>query len=282
MNFSLIDSLGRLPLAFVDTETTGASPDYGDRVIEIGIVRTQGCEVVAEYQQLVNPQRWISPGITALTGITSEMTEGQPTFAEQLPAMLEILRGCIVVGHNVHFDLGFLRGEFHRCRRCMEDDLGSTHVLDTLRIARRRFGRGGNSLQSLSRRLEIESIQAHRALADAHTTRLVLYHLLQPFGGWECCLCDALMHQGGPIGLIPTGARQTLLPLELQEAMESGCVVTMEYLDADGQRTKRPIRPLHIKRQRGELLLVAYCELRQAQRTFKLERIVRLETSVEI
>jgi DNA polymerase-3 subunit epsilon len=279
MAVSLIDNLENIPLAFVDTETTGASPDYGHRVIEIGIVRVIGGEVVAEYQQLIDPQRRISPGITALTGIDSSMTDGQPTFAQQLPVMLELLRGAVIVGHNTLFDLGFLRTEFYRCRKSIEGEFGAPHLLDTLRLARRRFGRSGNGLQALAQRLAIPSTHAHRALADAHTTRHLLHILLQPMGAWRCCLCDVLAAQGGAISVLrsPTAV---MLPLEIQEAIESRSVVTLEYLDASDQRTRRAVRPLHVKKQGDELLLVAYCELRQAQRTFKLDRIVQLHVGM--
>ncbi|HEY1683710.1 MAG TPA: exonuclease domain-containing protein [Tepidisphaeraceae bacterium] len=279
MAISLIDSLERTPLAFIDTETTGASAQYGDRVIEVGIVRVEGGEVVAEYQQLIDPQQRISPGITALTGIDPSMTAGQPTFAEQLPAMMEFLRGAILVGHNTSFDLSFLRSEFRRCRMTLESELGKTHVLDTLRVARRRFGRGGNGLQALASRLMIEVAGAHRALADAHTTRQLLRILLEPLGGWRCMLCDVLTAQGGAMSLIPPPLELSL-PLEIQEAIESKSVVTLEYLDATLQRTRRQIRPLHVKKSGEDLVLVAFCEMRQAQRTFKLDRIVRIEIPV--
>lgn len=277
MDVSLIDPLHKLPLAFIDTETTGASPDYGHRVIEVGIVRVVGGEIVGEYQQLIDPQRRISPGITALTGISQCMTDGQPTFAEQLPAMMDILSGALLVGHNARFDLGFLRAEFYRCRRRIEGDLGGVHVLDTLRLARRRFGRGGNGLQALARRLAIDPGSSHRALADAHTTRQLLAILLEPMGGWRTCLCDVLAAQGGPISVLrsPTAV---LLPLEIQEAIESRSVVTLEYLDASDQRTRRSVRPLHVKKSGEDLLLVAFCEMRQAQRTFKLDRIVQVHS----
>ena len=36
MSFSLLQALRDLPFAFVDVETTGASADFGHRVIEIG------------------------------------------------------------------------------------------------------------------------------------------------------------------------------------------------------------------------------------------------------
>ncbi len=67
-----------------------------------------------------------------------------------------------------------------------------------------------------------------------------------------------------------------VLPLELQEALDSGGPVLMEYLDSKGIQTQRVIRPLHVRRSGANLLLVAHCEMRHDQRTFKLERIVRL------
>jgi DNA polymerase III epsilon subunit family exonuclease len=276
MGFSLIDSLNRLPLAFVDVETTGASAEWGDRVIEVGVVRVEGGIVTREYQQLLDPKRRIGAGITALTGITQEMTDGMPTFAEQMPAMMEVMCGAVVIGHNVRFDLGFLRHEFRRTGKEIIEAMGEAPVLDTVRIARRRFGRGGNGLQILSRRLGIVPSTAHRALADAQTTHRVMEKLWEPLGGWGICLCDAMKEQGGPMGLLPANPRESLLPLELEEALDARKPVLMEYVDGADQRTHRVIEPIQVKRRNGELILVAHCQMRQAQRTFKLERIVQL------
>src|SRR5438477_12489718 len=98
---SLIQPLREVPFAFVDVETTGASADFGHRVIELGIARVEGGRVVAEYQQLIDPERRISPGVTALTGISQTMVAGQPTFATQLPAALDLLRDAVVLGNKV-------------------------------------------------------------------------------------------------------------------------------------------------------------------------------------
>ena len=143
------------PLVFIDVETTGASTDFGDRVTEIGIVRIEQGQRVAEFQQLVDPQRRISAGVVALTGITQDMVTGQPLFADIRPHVIELMSGAVVLGHNVRFDLSFIEGECRRARSPMHDCLGSAHVMDTVRIARRRFGRGGNSLQRLAPRLGI-------------------------------------------------------------------------------------------------------------------------------
>jgi len=276
MSFSLLQPLADLPFAFVDVETTGASADFGHRIIEIGISRVEGGRVVAEYEHLLDPQRRISAGVTVLTGISQEMVTGQPTFTDELPRMLDLMRGAIVVGHNVRFDLSFLRKEFRRAGQEMVGALGDHPVMDTVRIARRRFGRGGNGLQILSRRLGIVPDVAHRALADVRTTVGVFERLLEPIGGWTLPLCDALLAQGGRMGLLPANPRESLLPLELEEALEMRRPVMMEYLDAREARTQRVIEPRHVRRVKGELMLVAHCHLRQAQRTFKLERIVQL------
>jgi DNA polymerase III epsilon subunit family exonuclease len=276
MAFSLLQTLHDTPLAFLDTETTGASADFGHRVIELGIVRVERGQKVAEYQQLIDPQRRISAGVTALTGISQQMVEGQPTFAQQLPAAMQLLQGAVVLGHNVRFDLSFLRKEFRRSGTDITQSLGDVPVMDTVRIARRRFGRGGNGLQALAPRLGIQPVVAHRALADAQTTHLVFERLMEPVGGWGMCLCDAIREQGGPMGLLPVSPRESLLPLELEEALEQRKPVSMEYLDGRQMRTNRVVLPMHVRRSNGELLLVAHCHLRGEQRTFKLERIVQL------
>ena len=239
-------------------------------------MRIEWGQVVAEYQQLIDPQRRISLGVTALTGISQAMVDGQPTFVDQFPAAMQLLKGAIVLGHNVRFDLSFLRKEFRRCGCEIVQALEDAPVLDTVRIARRRFGRGGNGLQALAPRLGVFPSVAHRALADAQTTARVFEKLMEPVGGWGMCLCDAIREQGGPMGLLPVNPRESLLPLELEEALEQRKPVMMEYLDARQSRTNRVIEPLHVRRRNGQLMLVAHCHLRGEQRTFKLERIVQL------
>jgi DNA polymerase III epsilon subunit-like protein len=218
----------------------------------------------------------VGANITALTGISQEMVSGQPGFAAQLPAALGLLSGAAVVGHNVRFDLSFLDKEFARSGQRMIEVLGDVPVLDTVRIARKRFGRGGNGLQQLAPRFGIQPTAAHRALADAQTTALLFEKLLEPAGGWGMMLCDAMAQQGGPMRLLPAAPRESVLPLELEEALELQCPVRMEYLDANQNRTHRTINPLNVRRVGGELLLVAHCHLRNDRRTFKLDRIVQL------
>ena len=214
MSFSLLQRLSDIPLAFIDVETNGFRASSGSRVIEIGVVRLENGQIKSEYSQLIDPRRPISPSITLHTGITAAMCCGQPTFAQQVQALLTHLRGAAIVGHNVKFDLSFLYHELGRARVEIAVELGKMPVLDTVKIARRRFGRGGNALDILSRRLGIEPVCSHRALADAKTTYLVLQELLSPLGGWNICLADAFLHQGGPMHLDCPDA-----PMQLSDAL---------------------------------------------------------------
>jgi DNA polymerase III epsilon subunit family exonuclease len=276
MRFSLLQPLIDVPIAVVDTETTGASAALGHKVIEIGIVRIERGQVVARYEQLVDPGRRISPGVTYLTGISQAMVDGQPRFKDRLPEIMRLFEGAAILGHNIRFDLSFLHAECRRAGADLCQALGDTPVFDTVRIARRRFGRGGNSLPVLSRKLGVAPVVSHRALADAVTTAGVFDKLLEPVGGYGLSLCDTFAQQGGPMDLARSGSTANLLPLELEEALEAQKPVMMEYLDARGARTHRAIKPLHVRRAKGELLLIAHCHLREDRRTFKLDRIVRL------
>ena len=282
---SLLSCLRTLPVAVVDVETTGASPRWGDRITEIGIVRYEAGQVTRRWEALVDPKRPISPGVQALTGITQEMVDGQPVFAQRVEEITGMLRGAVVVGHNIRFDLGFLASEFRRAKTTLTAALSNPdppHVLDTVRIARRRFGRGGNSLQILSRRLGVVPTVAHRALPDAETTGQVLERLLEPQGGFGCLLCDALAAQGGTLKLEARPVNDLEdLPMEILDAIEAGGTVKMVYLDAHSRQSERLVLPVRLRRFRGTATLVAHCQLRNEQRTFKLDRIVslnRLET----
>src|ERR1051325_1464528 len=130
MRFSLLQCLAEIPIAVIDTETTGASAQMGDRVIEVGIVRIERGEIVARYEQLLNPGRRISAGVTALTGISQEMVNDQPRFTDQLARMMPLIEGAAVLGHNIRFDLSFLHHEFRRAGRRLGELFGDVPILD--------------------------------------------------------------------------------------------------------------------------------------------------------
>lgn len=157
-------------LVYLDVETTGLSPWFGDRICEIALVRCVGEEVVDQFDSLLNPQRPLSPGAARVNGLSDDDLRNAPRFAEIAESLLPLLDESVIVCHNVPFDLGFLSSELGRVNR----QLPAILTLDTLEIARRYFDFDSNSLQSIARRLDIEVTGAHRALDDVFTTREVL------------------------------------------------------------------------------------------------------------
>lgn len=281
MSISLLSKLSDLPLAFVDVETTGASAAYGDRVTEVAVARVENGIVTDRWSALCNPCRRIAPGVVALTGITPAMVADAPTFREIASTLADRLRGTVPIGHNVGFDIAFLRAEFRTATMDLEDVVDLRKTLDTVRLARRIYGKGGNGLQRLASRLEVVVDVAHRALADCLTTAAVFERMLEPLGAGRLTLADVMLLQGGPMKLNPSTMVAAALPIELEEALARRREVRMVYLDARNNRTERVIVPLQLTRLGEDRSLMAFCTMRQEQRSFKLSRIVEL-TRIEI
>src|SRR4051812_21994078 len=99
--------------AVVDVETTGLSPYLRDRVVEVAVVLVDlQSGILDEYATLINPERDIGP--THIHRITASDVVGAPTFAEVAGDIAERLAGSVIAGHNVRFDIGFLRSEYER------------------------------------------------------------------------------------------------------------------------------------------------------------------------
>lgn len=166
--------------AVVDVETTGRGPWLGNRVIEIAIVEVQRGEIVDEYATLINPGQGIPAGITALTGITSEMVAGAPYFEHVSEEILGRLEGRAFVAHNVTFDWSFVSSEL----LAASGDVPTIPRLCTVRMSRRLVPRlRHRNLDVLSRHFGIEIHARHRAYGDALATARILLRLLDEARG---------------------------------------------------------------------------------------------------
>lgn len=157
----------KFPVVFVDIETTGGSY-RNSRVLEVAVIRFEDGEVVQEFSSLINPQTYIPPMITDLTGITSSDVAGAPVFADIADQLADIMEGAVFVAHNVRFDYSFLKNEFLLVGRSF-----SPRLLCTVRLSRRLYAQHqGHSLQKLITRHSIPVEDRHRALEDA---KAILY-----------------------------------------------------------------------------------------------------------
>ena len=98
--------------AVVDIETTGLSA-RSDRILELAVIRTDGAgRELDEWTSRFNPQGPV--GATHIHGIVDADVAHAPLFGRLVPEISARLRGLVVVGHNVRFDLAFLRAEYAR------------------------------------------------------------------------------------------------------------------------------------------------------------------------
>ncbi len=148
-----------------DLETTGLKKET-DRIIEIGAVKIKNGEITDRFSAFINPGRRLSEKIVKLTGITDDMLEDKPGEDVVVPEFLEFAGDSILVGHNVAFDIGFIR----RFAADKGIEVRNT-VLDTLGLARTLYGSLKNhKLDTVCSHLGISLENHHRAVDDAEAT----------------------------------------------------------------------------------------------------------------
>lgn len=167
LNYSL-DAKDRV-YAAVDLETTGLDKER-HRIIEVGAVKFRGDEVLEEFQTYVNPYTQIPQFVRRLTGIRQEDVDRAPPFASVSVRLEEFLEDVPVIGHNVAFDVGFLKENGLTMHNVAYDtwDMASVLLPEASEY----------SLSLLARNLGINPDSPHRALDDAQVTRMVFLELL--------------------------------------------------------------------------------------------------------
>ncbi len=262
-NDLLARPIGEAPLAVVDVETTGLSPQHGDRVIEIAVLRAEPGGRVEVWSSLVDPGRRIDPRASAVNGIRDADVAGQPRFAALVPQLRARLAGAVLVAHNAPFDLDFLTHEHRRAGTAMH----SPPVIDTLMLARRWFDFPSNSLGHVARTLGIRADRAHRAAGDVQTTHRVLLRMIDSLAPRGFATVEDFSRGYAPS---MAGDLDHLQRLDepLATALRERRAVTIRYAGRD-RTTDRVVEPILALEDR----LIAYCRLRREERTFLFGRI---------
>ena len=148
-----------------DLETTGLS-FRTEKITEIGIMKIKNGEVIDSFSTFVNPEKPIPQKVIDVTNITDDMVKDAPKIEEVLPKVLEFFGDSVLVGHNVDFDIGFLK---YNCKQ-FGYEIDNTYV-DTLRLAKDLFPDYKKyKLGIIAENLGIKVDVAHRALDDVDTT----------------------------------------------------------------------------------------------------------------
>lgn len=175
-------------LAFIDIETTGLSSKKHE-IVEIGCIlarqapqegRGPVLEIIETFDWKIRPERIqdADPVALRINGYNEEDWRDALSLEEALHTLAEKTRGMVAVGHNIDFDLGFLRSGFYRFGIPYPFEI---RKLDVISIAfavlyhqqRRHF-----SLQSLCDELGIVNSTPHRAESDIRATFEVYKKLL--------------------------------------------------------------------------------------------------------
>ncbi len=160
-----------------DFETTGLSPEQGDRAIEIGAVRLEAGRPVSTFSELMDPGMRIGGYIEHLTGITNAMLAEAPPCGVVMARFADFVGEANLVAHNAAFDRRFLASEYRLIDREHPGGIGCT-----LLLARRLYQDApSHALAELARHLDLRvNARLHRALADAELTSRL----------WLRCLAD--------------------------------------------------------------------------------------------
>ena len=153
-----------------DFETTGLNVGSGDKIIEIGAVKIKNGQIKEKFMCMVDPEIPIPPDSTKIHGIVDSDVKGAPKIEEAIQDFYKFTRGCVLSGHNVSFDYGFLN-KFGRDNRYNFDN----PLLDTLQLAMK-YVRGVKNykLKTIAEKLGVTLDNAHRAVYDAIATAEVL------------------------------------------------------------------------------------------------------------
>jgi DNA polymerase-3 subunit epsilon len=166
-------------LVIFDFETTGLSPNMGDRAIEIGAVRLVNGEVSEHFQALMNPGKRISAFIEDYTGITNDMLVDADSCEQVMDRFADFIADDNLIAHNASFDMRFLDAESERIGRNYSADFSCS-----LLLSRRIFQDAhSHKLGELVRFANIESSgDFHRALYDSEMTAKVWMAMLEDIG----------------------------------------------------------------------------------------------------
>ena len=163
---------------FLDTETTGLSPNDRHKIVEVACIETKDLIPTKRiFHKIINPQREVPEGAYKVHGFSTEFLKDKETFIKIADEFLEFIKDKKIIIHNASFDLGFLNYELKLIRK---NEIKRNNVVDSLEVARGKFPGTSNSLDALCRRFRINLSKRtkHNALLDCELLREVYINLL--------------------------------------------------------------------------------------------------------
>ena len=102
----------------LDTETTGLSPEKGDRILEIACIETKDLIPTKKvFYKLINPEREVSEDAFKIHGYSYEKLKREKKFEEIADEFLEFINGKKLIIHNAPFDISFINHELKKINK---------------------------------------------------------------------------------------------------------------------------------------------------------------------
>lgn len=163
-------------LVVLDFETTGLSPNQGDRAIEIGAVRIENGKVTDKFQALMTPGFPINSFIEQYTGISNQMLADAAPCSEVMAQFADFIGDDNLLAHNASFDKKFLDAELDSISRQY-----TGQFICSLLVSRRiNIDAPNHKLGTLIRHKNIPAEgDFHRALFDAEMTAKLWLAMLE-------------------------------------------------------------------------------------------------------
>ena len=162
----------------LDTETTGFSPETGDKIVEIGVVELINHIPTSNYfHKYLNPQRSMPDSAFKVHGLSYDFLKDKPLFSDIADEFLNFIKSDQIIIHNAPFDLSFLNNELFIIGK---EGIPTLQVIDSLVVAREKFPGSPASLDALCRRFSIDnsSRELHGALLDSYILAQVYLELI--------------------------------------------------------------------------------------------------------
>lgn len=178
-----------------DLETTGLNPNFDEIVAVSAMLLDSHLNTISTYTQYVFPTNGCSPEAAAINGYTEEKWKERHAISQKdlLGQIRKFTTGTTrlyPVGHNVSFDISFLKALFQRYNDEKEfgnrfsyqyiDTLSTTLLLD---ITQTGSSQGSYKLTNLAERFGISLDKAHDAEADLRATVELLRMCMQHIRG---------------------------------------------------------------------------------------------------
>jgi DNA polymerase-3 subunit epsilon len=161
----------------LDTETTGLSPQGGDRLVEIGCVELiNHIPTGKNFHVYINPLRSMPEEAFRVHGLSEEFLSDKPVFRAVAEDFCAFIGDATLVIHNAPFDMGFLNAELTN----MGLKTLANPVIDTVMVARQKHPGARVSLDALCKHYGIDNSRRtlHGALLDSEILAEVYLELI--------------------------------------------------------------------------------------------------------